>query len=728
MAYNTDIERLNYYEGEFLGAVDFQAEQEYYLEMRRRHNLGQHTWGIVTGLELAQAPNGGTDGSYAEVDVYLQPGMAVDGFGREIAVLSQVQLTQEMFAAFYNPSSNASPVWAYVWISYQEALLNPPSDACNAMNNSDAFARIQETYTLTATVAGAPPVNSMIVVDGIQTTPPSEPSSASGLATISPPADPPPVTLPYDDSVPFQEFPTDDSTLIWWIPLGRVKWDPHNEVFLQINSDPVKSAIAAGAGREYVGNVSQTAYAPAGIYTIVDRNSPYPALPSASDPNLGGVQAEVAGSLQVDYLLNAQMNALVGGAYDSTSTTPLSPLTIIASPSTDDQQLIQFRDPTDTETWYINQMFDGSTPGFNIGEVTAAGNNVDNRIFVQPTQTSSSLPSPRNVGIGTSTPRNPLAIRGQGAWWELLSFEDNSGNTKWHINHNPQGTNAAGVAYTPGMNFSETGVADFRLFLQTGGSVGIGTQAPLQNLSVNGGLNIDQQNLNPGGPSFVNGPNQMLTFGAGSSPGAGSGEGIGSCRVAGVNQYGLDFYTGWNRRMTIDSGGTVTMTGDLHVAGVITSPNKTGCVEDRFINRDGIKLERGDVVVLHPTPSSQFYGSSGQIPLVEVRHAESSVDPCVCGIVDEPALPDAKIRDLDRKKLGQVDVGLMVTLGAYAYCKVDADIAPISPGDRLTTSHTPGYAQKLDPDEPAQPGTVIGKAMGSLQSGKGIIPVFVSHQ
>ena len=41
MSYLTDIERLNYYEGEFLGAVDFQAEQEYHRDMRRRHNLGQ---------------------------------------------------------------------------------------------------------------------------------------------------------------------------------------------------------------------------------------------------------------------------------------------------------------------------------------------------------------------------------------------------------------------------------------------------------------------------------------------------------------------------------------------------------------------------------------------------------------------------------------------------------------------------------------------------------------
>src|SRR5580658_10822280 len=125
MAYNTDIERLNYYEGEYLGAVDFQAEQEYHRDMRRRHNLGQHTWGIVTGLQLAQVPNGLNDpnGGAAEADVYLQPGMAVDGFGREIVVLNQYQLTPSMFAAIAPQGNSVQTL--QIWIGYQQALLQP---------------------------------------------------------------------------------------------------------------------------------------------------------------------------------------------------------------------------------------------------------------------------------------------------------------------------------------------------------------------------------------------------------------------------------------------------------------------------------------------------------------------------------------------------------------------------------------------------------------------------
>jgi hypothetical protein len=869
MAYSTDIERLNYYEGEFLGAVDFEAEQEYHRDMRRRHNLGLHTWGIVTGLDLAQPVNGATNSNGAEVDVYLQPGMAVDGFGREIVVLSQAQLTADMFAAFYSPNSNASPILIYVWIAYQEQLLRPPNDACSTSNASNAYGRVEETYTLTATATSAAPPSGAIVVDGTQMT--SSSSSSSSSSTV---LDPPPITLPFDDSVPFQEFSTNDSSLIWWLPLGRVMWDPHNEVFLQlVPGDPVQSAVSAGYGREYVGNVSATTYVPAGAYAILNRDSPYPPTASTSDPNLGGVKAEVAGSLQVDFLLNAEMNVVIGAAYDPNTMKSLSPLTVVATSAATDQQLIQFRDPSNNESWYINQEFDGKTLGLNIGEVTIVNNsptNVDNRIFIQPTQTNPSLPSPQNVGIGTSTPRSPLAVRGQGAWWELLSFEDKTGNTKWHVNHNPQGTDAAGNPYKPGLNFCETGVRDFRLFLQSGGNVGLGTPTPIapfdvqlgpihvgqttsptltvqgaylgwnlsggvgetnfinnqglgtggfvflntppsgsprstlltitgagnvgvgtpspqQNLTVNFGLNIDQENTNPGGP-LPSGANKALTFGFT------SGEGIGSCRVAGgVNLFGLDFYTDFQSRMNIDNIGAVTVgvepaiplspapgPGTLTINGVrtnligvdgagmhwimaggtvegqhnvigfnpatkqITLGNSTthwevtvfgnvngtkiGYVADRFINRDGVALERGDVVVLHSTPSSQYCGSNSRVPLVEVQLAESAMDTRVCGIVDEPSLTDTKIGDLDRTKLGKLQVGLMVTLGAYAYCKVDADAAPIVPGDLLVTSATPGHAQKLKRGARAHPGAIIGKALGACEKGKRLIPILFSHQ
>jgi hypothetical protein len=88
-----------------------------------------------------------------------------------------------------------------------------------------------------------------------------------------------------------------------------------------------------------------------------------------------------------------------------------------------------------------------------------------------------------SVGVGASDPRNPLGVRARGDWHELVSFEDPAGATKWHLNMKALGN---GPGNTPGLNFSETGVADFRLFLRAGGDVGVGTMQPEGRLTVHG--------------------------------------------------------------------------------------------------------------------------------------------------------------------------------------------------------------------------------------------------
>jgi hypothetical protein len=60
-------------------------------------------------------------------------------------------------------------------------------------------------------------------------------------------------------------------------------------------------------------------------------------------------------------------------------------------------------------------------------------------------------------------------------------------------------------------------------------------------------------------------------------------------------------------------------------------------------------------------------------------------------------------------------------------CKVTAENGPIAPGDLLVTSSTPGHAMK-GTDRFRMTGSVVGKALGSLSSGTGIIEVLVSLQ
>lgn len=54
--------------------------------------------------------------------------------------------------------------------------------------------------------------------------------------------------------------------------------------------------------------------------------------------------------------------------------------------------------------------------------------------------------------------------------------------------------------------------------------------------------------------------------------------------------------------------------------------------------------------------------------------------------------------------------------------KVTASNGPIQRGDLLTTSSIPGYAMKATNP---QPGAILGKAMGELESGEGVIEVYL---
>lgn len=71
------IVRVHYRERQRLSAADMRLEQDYRLGLGGRHNLAHHSWGIVRGLRLVVNAGGG---------YWLTPGIAIDGYGREIAV------------------------------------------------------------------------------------------------------------------------------------------------------------------------------------------------------------------------------------------------------------------------------------------------------------------------------------------------------------------------------------------------------------------------------------------------------------------------------------------------------------------------------------------------------------------------------------------------------------------------------------------------------------------
>jgi hypothetical protein len=98
-----------------------------------------------------------------------------------------------------------------------------------------------------------------------------------------------------------------------------------------------------------------------------------------------------------------------------------------------------------------------------------------------------------------------------------------------------------------------------------------------------------------------------------------------------------------------------------------------------------------------------------------VRRCDSVADSRVVGIVSGEA---AFI-------LGMDEAEVPIALCGRVPCYADADILPIRSGDLLTTSATPGHAQRVTDPEACR-GGIIGKALTSLPSGKGTVLVLVN--
>lgn len=73
--------QVRWFDHQFVRAADFQAEQDFATDRRRRHNSGFHTPGVVQGLEPSWA-------DAAHTHVNFTPGWAVDASGNDMMLLA----------------------------------------------------------------------------------------------------------------------------------------------------------------------------------------------------------------------------------------------------------------------------------------------------------------------------------------------------------------------------------------------------------------------------------------------------------------------------------------------------------------------------------------------------------------------------------------------------------------------------------------------------------------
>lgn len=360
---------------------------------------------------------------------------------------------------------------------------------------------------------------------------------------------------------------------------------------------------------------------------------------------------------------------------------------------------------------------DGAGQEFRFQRVEADGSNSRN---IGAIGSKTSFIGEGNVGIGTTSPQKPLDVASSGGIrisqsarasdTNELYFADNGQIRSLDDNHRIIFNRATNdlelreygtITLSPG---ATQGNRTAKVLIDPS-NVGIGMDvgtAPTERLSVRGeevtvhgfGAAIGLSNIAPGGRKWY--------FRAGAN---GTATPAGGLSVADDIAY----------RLVIDNSGKIGIgtnapASSLHVAGDVTVTGDvllTGadCAEEFDVA--GPLPEAGTVVVIDDEGS--------------LRQSREAYDKKVAGVVSGAGEYRHGLVLDKRSKEGRIPVALM----GKAYCKVDARYSPVEVGDLLTTSQTPGHAMKvMDPTRAF--GSVIGKALKSLEAGQGVIPILVA--
>lgn len=131
------VTRAQFHERQILRATDLNVEQAYLIGMRRRHNCGPHSWGIVRGLRLRLQAG----------DLVLSPGVAFDLYGRELVVPAEVRVADVWLDRVGSPR-------VAVWLAYARVDLDIAPDG-RPDCVPGGYARVREEARLCFTVAPA---------------------------------------------------------------------------------------------------------------------------------------------------------------------------------------------------------------------------------------------------------------------------------------------------------------------------------------------------------------------------------------------------------------------------------------------------------------------------------------------------------------------------------------------------------------------------------------------
>jgi hypothetical protein len=314
-------------------------------------------------------------------------------------------------------------------------------------------------------------------------------------------------------------------------------------------------------------------------------------------------------------------------------------------------------------------------------------------------QTTNTFPASGSVGIGTTTPGATLDIAmpsgtatanlrlsaNAAAAWGLYTITRTDNLTGWGLTSYNEGYGGIQTSWT------YNGGAN-AMFLQAIGS----------------GLGASVLSLYSASPTYGTSGNPMVSLNAGGNTYFGGGNvGIGTLAPGALLE------VNGNVKLTTGSGASITFPDGTTQAtawnGVLSGGDYAESVD---VSGDRSRYEPGDVIVIDQASPGRFLRSAK--PYSTLVTGIYSTNPGVLGR-----------RQRTDKSLMKEEVPMAMT--GIVPTKVSAENGPIEIGDFLVSSSNPGYAMK-GTDRSQMLGAVIGKALGSIDEGKGVIEVVITLQ
>lgn len=323
-----------------------------------------------------------------------------------------------------------------------------------------------------------------------------------------------------------------------------------------------------------------------------------------------------------------------------------------------------------------------------------------------------------HVGLGTTTPSAELHVLGSGF------FGPDAGNLGSAAGQGVRVFVSAEQGTVYAYDYGAGSSIDL-LLQSAGGRVGVGLPPgtePASRLDVSGGVTISggSAELNVEGDAFFDGSG-FFGEDAGGLP-ASAGKGVRLFHDTTFDQgilFSYDYGAAESKDLMLQGpGGSVGIglpvggspLSALDVNGAITIRGGADLVE-RFESSCGL-IEPGTVVAIDPENPGQLMCSKEAYDgkVAGVVSGAGGVNPGLC---------------LGQEGVLDGDTPVAMTGRVYVKCSIENGV--IRPGDRLTTAALEGHAMKAT-DEERAPGTVIGKAMSSLEEATGLVLVLVNLQ